>query len=212
VRYHHVIWDWNGTLLDDVALAAGIVGDMLARRGLEALEIERHRELFTHPVRDYYRAAGFNLESDPFEGLTGEFHDVYLRRWRECVLRDEASDTIAALGQWGVTQSVLSAAEQRMLEDGTSHFGVAQAMVAVVGLDDFHAESKVERGRALLGRLGVAPGRVVLIGDTPHDHEVAMAIGADVALLEDGHATIDRLRATGAPVFRSPVALLEWLA
>ncbi|MEZ4501452.1 MAG: HAD hydrolase-like protein [Dehalococcoidia bacterium] len=212
MRYDHVIWDWNGTLLDDVVLAAGIVHQMLLRRGLGTLEVERHRQLFTHPVRDYYEAAGFNLERDAFEVLTTEFHEEYLRRWRECTLREHATEAIVALSSRGTSQSVLSAAEQRMLEDGTSHFGLTATMRTIAGLDDFHAVSKVERGRALLATLEVDPARVLLVGDTGHDHEVAAAIGVDVALIEDGHATSERLRATGAPVFASLVALLEWVA
>ena len=211
MRYDHVIWDWNGTLLDDAALVAEIMRDMLRRRALGPFDLQRHRELFTHPVSDYYRDAGFDFDLEPFERLTVEFHELYLRRWRECSLTLDAETVVSALSGRRVTQSILSAGQQQMIDEGAAHFGLTERMFAVLGLDDFHAESKVDRGRSLVSRLPAPAERVLLVGDTGHDHEVATAIGVDVALIERGHATRERLEATGAPLFGSLRELLAWM-
>lgn len=34
---HTILWDWNGTLLDDVEVALAAMNEMLARRGLSLL-------------------------------------------------------------------------------------------------------------------------------------------------------------------------------
>ena len=49
--YRHVIWDWNGTLVDDVAATLAAVNRMLSARGMPALDIVRYREVFDFPVR-----------------------------------------------------------------------------------------------------------------------------------------------------------------
>ncbi len=90
MRYDHVIWDWNGTLFDDVELVVDIMRGMLARRDLGEFDVERYRELFTFPVRDYYARVGFDFEREPFEELAVEFIDAYVSRWRDYSLRPDA--------------------------------------------------------------------------------------------------------------------------
>ena len=41
----YIIWDWNGTLLDDVALCIDVMNGMLRRRGLSPLTPGRYREI-----------------------------------------------------------------------------------------------------------------------------------------------------------------------
>ena len=212
MRYDHVIWDWNGTLFDDVELVVDIMRGMLARRDLGEFDVERYRELFTFPVRDYYARVGFDFEREPFEELAVEFIDAYVSRWRDYSFRPDAWSVSDALHERGVSQSILSAAEQGLLDDSTSHFGLTDRMTALVGIDDHHAVTKLDHGLAFLHRLHVPVDRVLFIGDTEHDHEVATAMGVDCALVEHGHARRDRLEATGAPTFASLTALLASLA
>jgi len=211
VRFDHVIWDWNGTLFDDVDLVVEIANLMLARRSLPQIDRARYQELFGFPVRGYYERVGFDLEREPFEDLSTEFIDEYNARWPKHELRGDAHDTTEALHAAGATQSVLSASEQEMLRTVTGHFRIDLRMSALVGIDDHHAASKVDHGIAHIESLGIARHRVLLVGDTEHDFDVATAMGIECALVEDGHAPRDRLVATGAPTFASLTALLTTL-
>lgn len=211
MRYDHVIWDWNGTLFDDTDFCVGIMAAMLAKRDLGSFDVDRYRELFTFPVRDYYERVGFDLDREPFEDLAVEFIDRYMSGWRQHSLRADALPMSDALHNRGVTQSILSAAEQGLLNDSATHFGLNDRMTALVGIDDHHAVSKLDHGLAFLRELHVPVDRVLLIGDTVHDHEVATAMGVDSALVEGGHAPRAKLQATGGPVFASLTALLTTL-
>ena len=53
-KYETVIWDWNGTLLDDVTLSLSIVNELLLEHNIPILTRERYREIFDFPVRLYY--------------------------------------------------------------------------------------------------------------------------------------------------------------
>ena len=211
MRYDHVIWDWNGTLFDDIALVVDVANLMLERRALPTIDYARYREIFGFPVRGYYERVGFDLEREPFELLAAEFIDEYRARWRDHRLRDDALPVTDALTARGLTQSVLSASEQRLLEAMTAHFSVDRRMSALVGIDDHHAAGKLDHGRAHIEALPTPRGRVLVVGDTEHDHEVATAMGVDCVLIEDGHAPRERLMATGVPTVPSLTALLDVL-
>ncbi len=65
-RYDHVIWDWNGTLLDDVHLTIEIMGGMLGRRGLPPFDMQRYHAVFGFPVRDFFLRVGLELVREAF--------------------------------------------------------------------------------------------------------------------------------------------------
>jgi len=211
MRYDHVIWDWNGTLFDDTRLCVEVMRAMLSDRDLGSFDEDRYRRLFTFPVRDYYKRLGFDFERESFEKLAVEFIDGYMHGWRNCSLRSDALSVSDALRERGLTQSILSAAEQTLLTDAATHFGLTERMTALIGIDDHHAVGKLDQGLAFLAELQVPVDRVLFVGDTVHDHEVALAMGVDSALVEGGHATRAKLEATGVAVLPSLSALLDWL-
>lgn len=202
-RYRHIVWDWNGTLLDDVAIVVDVMNGLLAKRNLPLLDAVRYREQFRFPVRDYYEAVGLDFRREPFADLAAEWVAGFEGRWREAALHSGAVPLIEHLSGRGMSHSVLSAAERSLLREQATHFGVADHFAALVGTDDHHAEGKVEAGRAWLGTHGFEPNEVLLVGDTDHDHEVGMELGVDVVLIDDGHQSRSRLERCGVPVIDS---------
>ena len=55
-----VVWDFNGTLIDDLDLVIRSVNVQLGKRELPPLTLETYREVFGFPVKDYYRRIGRN--------------------------------------------------------------------------------------------------------------------------------------------------------
>ena len=100
MEYRHIIWDWNGTLLDDVWLGVASVNVLLERRGQPTLTIESYRRHFDFPVRDYYERVGFDFETEPFEEAAVEFIAEYEARRAECRLHDDAEDTLRSMLAW----------------------------------------------------------------------------------------------------------------
>lgn len=203
-RYQHIIWDWNGTLLNDTWLCVEVLNGLLARRGRAPITTQDYREHFGFPVIHFYEFLGFETDVDSFERVSHEFIRDYEARWlQECRLHPEAAEVLAAMAAHGLTHSVLSAAKQEALEIGIGHYGIAQHFHGLCGTDNIFARGKIEQGRRWIAGLDWDPSEVVLIGDTLHDHEVAEAIGTDCILLTHGHHTPERLAATGRPVAHS---------
>ena len=111
----YIIWDWNGTLLDDVALCIDVMNGMLRRRGLSPLTPGRYREIFTFPVENYYRAAGLDLESEPFTALAAEYISEFDRRVMDCGLRPGTIEALERLKGAGYAQLIVSASQRSAL-------------------------------------------------------------------------------------------------
>jgi phosphoglycolate phosphatase len=208
-RYRHIIWDWNGTLLDDTAVVVEVMNGLLRARRLASLSIERYREIFTFPVRDYYRAAGFDLEAEPFALLAAEWVDGFSARWRNASIREGAHAALRGLAARGLTQSLLSAAEKELLRTQAAYFGLIAAFDDLVGIDDHHAETKLEHGRRWLAASAIDPAAVLLVGDTTHDYDVGKSLGVDTVLFSGGHQAPDRLETCGVPVVDSLGQVVE---
>jgi len=199
-RYEHVIWDWNGTLLDDAWLALEIINQLLAKRGMPTISAARYREIFGFPLREYCRRLGFDFEQESYEELSDEFIEVYERRRLECRLQPGAVEILAAVKRNGLEQSLLSAYKQQTLEELVAHFGLGEFFEAVIGVDNHYGEGKVERGKRRIAALPHAPGQVVLVGDTVYDLKVSRAMGTDCVLVTSGHQHRQRLEESGARV------------
>lgn len=196
----HVIWDWNGTLLDDAWLCVEVMNGLLRERGLPLLDAARYQALFGFPVHDYYRRLGFDFEREPFERVGTEFIDGYQARQHECRLQSGAAEALRRFADRGATMSVLSASEQVRLEAQARHLGVRGLFTQLLGLDDHYAGSKLDLGRRWVADVDIDPREILMIGDTDHDAEVARALGIECALVPSGHQTEARLRALGVPV------------
>jgi phosphoglycolate phosphatase len=190
----HVIWDWNGTLLNDVPHAVDTINFLLEPRGLPLMSIERYREVFSFPIRQYYETLGFDLQAESFADLCDQFMARFLAKVGECPLAPGSRELLAQIKAAGKKQSVLSATEQGCLRGMMSQFGLSQYFDFVFGIADKLAVGKVQRGHDLMRESGVPPTRTLLIGDTDHDLEVAQALGISVLLVTHGHQSEERLK------------------
>jgi phosphoglycolate phosphatase len=199
----HILWDWNGTLIDDAWLCVDIMDRLLQRYDKPGLTLERYQRLFDFPVRDYYQRLGFDFSIVPFEQVGSEFMEEYYERWRSCALQKDVPTTLQRLSARGLPQAILTAAPSRMVKEGVDHFGIASFFQTINGLDHHYADGKLAVARDWLEREKVSPSSVLLIGDTTHDFEVAHDLGMACVLISSGHHHGDRLHTCGVPVLSS---------
>lgn len=208
-NYKHIIWDWNGTLFNDIELCVSIINNVLSKRNLPILSVEKYKEIFTFPVKDYYAKTGLDFEKESFEVLGKEWMDEYERRKRECGLTDSAMQLLEKISSKKIEQSILSAYSQHTLVEIVEHFMLTKYFSHLVGLNNIYASSKVTLGKELMKKLALKNGEALLIGDTIHDFDVATEIGADCILLASGHQSRKNLQQCGVPVFDSIKDFLE---
>ena len=210
MKYTCVIWDFNGTIFDDMNAGIVSVNKMLAERGLAVIEsVEQYREIFDFPIKEYYRGLGFDFESEPYEVLAPIWVDLYNQNAENAGLCPSVAETMQTLRDMGVKQVIISACEINMLEYYLGKLGVREYLDDVVGLDNIHAGGKIERG--LEWKAKNPQERAIMIGDTTHDAETAKALGADCVLYAQGHQSRERLSACGCPMVDDIAGLLDFI-
>lgn len=198
----YVLWDWNGTLFNDVTAGLNAANAMLRRRGIPEITMERYRVSFGFPVRNFYTAVGFRLEEEDWDAMAVEYHDL-LRGDPSQRLREGALDALELVKSAGAGQSVISALRQDMLDADTAKAGIRGYMDRIYGVDNLDGATKLSRARELVAELKLAPGDAVMIGDTLHDLETAREIGAACILADVGHQSLAGRVPDGTPVAHS---------
>jgi len=210
-KYQHIIWDWNGTLFDDAWLCVEIINKLLHKRNLPPITHKQYQEEFDFPVIDFYCGMGFDFSIESYEVVASEYIVEYDKRRLECKLRHDTMSILKSCADAGLTQSMLSAYQQTRLEEVVDYFQVRRFFTKLVGLNDYYAGGKIENGRQLIEELDFDAGKVLLVGDTVHDFEVAKAIGIDCMLSHSGHNSQERLKLCGVRVINSLTEVLSSL-
>lgn len=200
-QYKHVIWDWNGTLLNDAWLCHEITNTLLEQHRLPLVSFEKYTKIFRHPVSAIYTDLGFQSEDPNFETLSREFHAHYEARRHECVPHDGAVEILSLLRSQEIPCSIVSAHPQEMLDFIVNSLELRSWFETVLGLSHHRADSKISVAKDFLAQLGLSGAEVLVIGDTHHDHEVARELGADCVLLASGFQNEDILKEHQVPTF-----------
>lgn len=219
-RIRHIIWDWNGTLLDDAGACAAAVDALKRRRGLGGETVDGYRGRIRFPVREYYRLSGFDLEREDYGVLCDEFGEAYGEAAEGRIPADSAhvvpttagihADVQSVLEEAqaaGVSHAIVSASEAGALRYQVERYGLMGHFRALVGRDDNHGGTKDHLVADWVARCGFHRDEILYVGDTEHDWESAAAAGIRMALVSDGHVTETRLRALGVPVYADRASL-----
>lgn len=198
-----VLWDWNGTLLDDLWYAINVRNRVFPAFGLPTIDsIEEYYRQFTFPVRLYYERAG--VTDANFDQVAHAWMDEYVRGCSSIPLHGDAVQTVRALKEAGIRQVVLSASQLDILGSQLACYPALQGcFYRVLGLSDIYARSKEAIGCAYLQDCGIPAVQSVMIGDTLHDADVARAMGAQCILVARGHQSRETLETAGVPVCES---------
>lgn len=208
-RIGGIIWDWNGTLLNDIQLCVQTINEMLDKRNLPLLSVNDYKDVFSFPVKNYYQKIGFDFEVEPFEIPALEFIERYNEQMNGCSLHQNSLIVLSYFQSVGIRQFVLSAMKQDALEDCLNHQQISHFFEHISGLDNHYAASKMENGRRLISGLNLNIAELVLIGDTVHDFEVATELGCQCILIANGHQSREVLQATGVLVIDRLEQLLD---
>lgn len=210
MRYTHCIWDFNGTILNDMSAGIRAVNELLGKRELpQILSIEQYRSIFGFPVKSYYETLGFDFSKEPYDKIAHEWVALYLEYVKDCSLCDGVAQTLEKFNSCGLEQVLLSATESDMLMGQIEELGLKDFFSEILGLDNIYAVSKLSM--ACEWKKRKPDITAFMIGDTEHDFAVATAMGVDCYLVCAGHQSRARLEKLGVPVFDDLYELTEFL-
>jgi phosphoglycolate phosphatase len=212
MKYKHIIWDWNGTLLNDLTLCVDLLNISLSKRKLPAMTEDRYREKFLFPIKTFYESIGFDFSEEDFTLANDEFHSGFEKNFQKLALQPYAVNTISHFKQLGIKQSILSATVQERLEKQVQFFGINHLLDYVVGISNTPSGyGKEFEGKELLKKIDLPLNETIIVGDSMLDFNVAKALEIDCVLLSNGHNNFKRLEATGSKTFSNIQLFSDWI-
>ncbi|MFD7339478.1 HAD family hydrolase [Streptomyces violascens] len=208
-RPAHLVWDWNGTLLDDNVAIIEATNAAFAELGLEPITLERYRDLYCVPIPRFYQRLIGRLPTDTeWLVMDAAFHQQYWARADACGLTEGAAELLAARWAAGLSQSLLSMAPHEQLVPIVRRHGITGHFVRVDGRTGPSHGSKAEHMVRHLTALRAADPeisgeRTVVIGDAVDDAVAAAAVGAKAVLYTGGSHSRASLAEAGVPVVDS---------
>ncbi|MFE9428050.1 HAD family hydrolase [Kitasatospora sp. NPDC006697] len=202
----HIVWDWNGTLLNDMAAVVGASNAAFATVGGAPLSVAQYRENYEVPIpRFYRRVLGFQPTGAQWEQLDATFQEHYGRLSLAAGLADGVPELLAGWAAEGHTQSLLSMYEHQRLLPVVERFGIGAHFLRVDGrTGPSHGQKAASMVRHLQA-LGAAvePARTVVIGDAADDALAAREAGVRAVLYTGGSHVRANLEPVGVPVVDS---------
>ena len=204
MKKKHIIWDWNGTLLDDIDVSMDALNYILGKVKLPLVTDKcEYRRYFQFPVIEYYKKVGFDFQKTPFDELADAYMSYYQPNSLHCHLHEGAKKALSLFHEMGLKQYILSASQLDFLKEQVAIYDIEKYFEKICGLDNIHAYSKAELAKVFVKESGFVLDEVVFVGDSVHDSEVATGAGCSCILIANGHEHKDKLIATGNLVIDS---------
>ena len=190
------IWDWNGTLLDDIKESMHALNEVCKFAGIKEIhDLDLYRQLFQFPVKEYYRKVGFDFEITPFEQLAKIYMADYQPKSISAPLFKDALTCLNRINELHYEQYLLSASDLTYLHKQLSYHQLQPYFKAIYGLNNIHAKSKEALAHLLVKEQKININEVYFVGDSVHDYEVATSVGCKCILIASGHEHINKLKA-----------------
>lgn len=203
-----IIFDFNGTLIDDCDLCLKILNYLCKEYNLPPVSMEKYKRIFTFPVYLYYKECGFNTDIEHFKIVGNKFHAYYNDlSYKEVKLFKNVIKVLETLKK-DHTIVCLSASMQQTLEKQLKFYGIYDYFDYIVGLSDTYANSKEEVAIKFMKEKNIDSSSSLFVGDSIHDYEVANAINVDCILVATGHTSKERLIKTNCKVIDDLIELL----
>ena len=197
----HVVWDWNGTLVDDLPIVVESVNAALKAIRESPIDEDDYREHYTRPVDQFY--VGLlkrSISDEEWSTLDRVFHERYRAALDRVPLAGDAIDAIDAVEVRGWSQSILSMWWEEDLTACVERRGLTERMTLVQGNRDDAGGEKAAHLLLHLSELDVDAASVVMIGDSLDDAAAARVAGTACVLYDGGSHHRIRLEAAGVPL------------
>ncbi|MFB7950137.1 HAD family hydrolase [Kitasatospora phosalacinea] len=197
----HVVWDWNGTIKDDLDDHVAALNATLPALGSAPIDRDTYRAERILPLSAFY-ALLLGREITEQERASSDAAFLEHLRARPVRLHGRAVELLSLVQESGHTQSLLSLCPHDTLVREVKEAGVEHFFTRIDGRTGPSGGSKAAPLAAHLNALGLTgrEHRVLVIGDSLDDADAAYVNGAIGVLHSEGLHHRDRLAEDGYPV------------
>ena len=193
MKYEHIIWDWNGTLVNDAELCVAIVNQILNDYEIMPVDRAYYLDKFSFPVSEYYKSLGLPSCGPEYQNISQRFIEEYRKNHHLCKLQQNSIKMLGHIKECGVSQSVLSAGNIADVLDFINYHKLSDFFTIISGVYHTHATGKSDIALTHLNQIQASISKILLIGDTLHDFEIATDLEVDCILYSKGHNSESRL-------------------
>lgn len=195
-----IVWDWNGTLLNDTDAVFACNNMVLEKIGRGPVSAEAFRDHFIHPTRDFYVAIGLN-EEELAKVMIMErdaFHDAYEAMADLAPLHLGATDILQDLRKHNVANLIVSnhitGEITRILKQRNIDHHFDEVIAYISRGKQFRDMTKGEKLHEYIKANGLDGMNALIIGDTMEEIEIARALGMISVAITGGVHAEHRLR------------------
>jgi phosphoglycolate phosphatase-like HAD superfamily hydrolase/ADP-ribose pyrophosphatase YjhB (NUDIX family) len=184
----NIIFDWSGTLVDDLPAVLKASNYVLTQSGKTALSLAQFRAEFSLPFKNFYDR---HTPDVPMEQLEVWFHKEFGQSQASVVELPHARAFLEFCREKKIRTYLLS----------TVHGDYFKTQCAVTGFDAFLDKpytdvwDKREKIHEILRENNLQPQETLFIGDMEHDIETARHGGIHSCAVLTGYNTLEQLRA-----------------
>lgn len=164
--FRNLIFDWSGTLVDDLPPVLDATNRVLGVYGKPPLDRDAFRERFRLPYREFYEEV---LPGVPLEELEGHFRAAFSASEERVTVLPHSREKLEWCRLRGIRCFVLTSMDADAFRGQLEDFGLGPYFEATyAGVLD-----KRERILEILETHGLAPDETAFIGDMVHDIDTA---------------------------------------
>lgn len=184
----NIIFDWSGTLVDDLPAVLKASNYVLTQSGRTAMSLEQFRAEFSLPFKKFYDR---HTPEVPMPQLEAWFHQEFRQVQSSVIELPHARKFLEFCRAHKIRTFLLS----------TVHGDYFATQCQVTGFDAFLDKpytdvwDKREKIHEILRENNLKPDETLFIGDMEHDIETARHGGIHACAVLTGYNTLDQLRA-----------------
>lgn len=202
-RYELIVFDWDGTVMDSTAVIAGSIQSACRDLDLPVPSDEAARHVIGMGLKDALRHAVPDAEEIQYDDLVARYKFHFLAQDMMIPLFEGAQETIAELHAAEYLLAVATGKSRAGLSRVLESSGMGHYFHATRTADQTFSKPHPAMLLELMDELGVEADKVLMIGDTTHDLQMAINAGVDALAVTHGAHPEDQLRAL------QPLALLD---
>ena len=203
MKFDYIVWDWNGTIVNDAWVFVDVMNFFLKKKGLPQTSINHYKKNFCFPIQDYWKTLGFKFNNKEFSLLNKQFIEEYQKQIFLPKLHPGIVSLIKKINKFRAKQFILSASENSLLHKSVGFYRINYLFEDVLGVDNLNAVGKIPLAKALCKRNNISLKKTLVIGDTKYDLDVAQGLGCMALLVSHGHIEHKRLLDLKVPLVRS---------
>lgn len=197
----NVIFDWSGTLSDDIMQVYGATMAVFEKMGARRISLEEYRREFELPYMDFYRKYIPNADKETQDRL---YLDA-IRSAGEPKPFPGARETLEALHAVGCRMALLSSHPQEKIDKEVRDYGFSGFFVQVDG----GVYDKRDAINGIMLRCGFDRKETAYVGDMTHDVEAGKKAGITTVAVTWGYQPREKLAGSGPDFISEDFGRLE---